>query len=251
MDGRTTPPTTTSFNSETPRGCNGRQEDGDAASRRLKVAEVMANSLTTCSVDAWFTQYAPRSLTRWSESDIDGILRVLEKRDMLKAEGWTLILDATKAHHTENITFSHISTISEAVAQHIKTTKGLCPTTRIENAPHERSVPEVPSHAWFPDVRSSLVESQTIDPRQRQSGSADAQADVNIAAYESMAPESGQPQAPQAVALENARFNARDDGKSERGEEHKTRMNLSDVVAVGEVKREERQIDRRDVSRRS
>ncbi|THG93392.1 hypothetical protein EW026_g7833 [Hermanssonia centrifuga] len=58
-----------------------------------------------------------------------------------------------------------------------------------------------------------------------------------------MAPESGQPQVPQAVALEKAR---RDDGKYKRGEEQKTRMNLSDVAAVGEVKRGEGQSDRRD-----
>ncbi len=187
----------------------------------------MAKSLTTCSVDAWFRQYAPRSLTRWSDSDIDGILRTLEETDMLKMEG------------------SHISTISKAVAQHIKTTKGLSPTTRIEYTPHECSVPEVPSYAWFPNVRSTLIESQTIDQRQRQSGS------VEPAAYESMAPESGQPQVPQAVALEKARLNTRDDGKYERGEEQKTGMNLSDVAAVGEVKRGEGQTDRRDVSSRS
>ncbi|PSR72856.1 hypothetical protein PHLCEN_2v11277, partial [Hermanssonia centrifuga] len=221
MDGRSTSPTAsdiTSVNSESPH-CNGCREDSDAAWRCLRVAEGMAKSLTTCSVDAWFRQYAPRSLTRWSDSDIDGILRTLEETDMLKMEG------------------SHISTISKAVAQHIKTTKGLSPTTRIEYTPHECSVPDVPSYAWFPNVRSTLIESQTIDQRQRQAGS------VQPAAYESMAPESGQPQVPQAVALEKAR---RDDDKYKRGEEQKTTMNLSDVAAVGEVKRGEGQSDRRD-----
>jgi len=172
-------------------------------------------------------------------------LHTLEEKKVLEEKGWSHILDAIKCGQPENKAFSHISKIAATIAQHIHQTKGMNATTKIENTPHDLGTPEVSSHAWFPDIRSGLIESQTIDSRTLRPDSADAQRLRE--AYSNMQPENkDQLQVPQPVELSEPRSNARVDSKSEREQKPKTKMNLSDIVAVGEVKRGEFDPDIRD-----
>ncbi|EIW83350.1 hypothetical protein CONPUDRAFT_164312 [Coniophora puteana RWD-64-598 SS2] len=232
-----------SANSETPRSNPGLQEGYHAETRRLKVAQVMANYLMTCSPEAWFKQYAPHS--RWSDSELDELLHALKEKNIWKPEGWTEILAAMQDRQTENNTYSPISKIAAAVAEQTQKMKGIAPTTKIQNAPHDWSVPEVPSHKWFPDLRGYLAKSQTIDPRTRESDSTNPQTFANDSS--DMYPlVEGELQEPQRVELRKPRPSARLDGNSKGAKEQETKMNLSDVVAIGEFKREKKTADQRD-----
>ncbi|EIW83346.1 hypothetical protein CONPUDRAFT_121867 [Coniophora puteana RWD-64-598 SS2] len=203
----------------------------------------MANYLMTCSPEAWFEQYAPHS--QWSDSDLDDLLQTLKQKSIWNSEGWTEILAAMQDRQTENNTYSPISKIAAAVAEQAQKMKGIAPTTKIQNAPHDWSVPEVPSHKWFPDLRGYLAKSQTIDPRTRESDSTNPQTFANDSSdmYPLVEEEL---QEPQRVELRKPRPSARLDGNSKGPKEQETKMNLSDVVAIGEFKREKKTADQRD-----